>query len=528
MPRCNFMRLAFALGAGGNVMKRLDPERIVRGIRPLSSPDADTESGPTYLIKSLGLRDVVSMTIVGVVSLRWISRAARMGAPSVLLWILAWIAFFIPLAAAVGALSNRYPDEGGLYAWTRRAWGSTHGYICGWCLWVNNLFYYPSLLLFAAANAPLFLGGRFEAMAASRLYSTVFVLVALWFLVGLNVLGLSRSKWLHDAGNIGMWLPAALLVIAGIVAFSRFGSATSFAAGALIPQRDALGTLSLWSALCFAFSGLEVTSLVGQEVRNPRRNIPLGVGIAGLAATLMYISGSVAVLMAIPTSTLAERTSIAEAIDLVSRRIGLEGFGAAAGLMLAFGTIATSNSWFAGAARVPFAAAMDQVFPGVFARLHPRFRTPYVVLIVQGAAASLIFLASLFLTVDGSGNSIQDAYDILVNLTILLYFVPYLYLFLSLVRLCPAARGAGPVALAPREVSVEDCEEGASSRFRIPWGRRGLWIIAGGGGLATAVSLALVFIPPPGTSSWLNYEVNLVGQAAVVLVVGLFFYRSKK
>ena len=75
------------------------------------------------------------------------------GAPSVTLWILACFAFFVPLAAALVELSSRHPDQGGLYAWTRRAFGPLHGFVCGWCLWVNNLFYFPSLLLFAAANA---------------------------------------------------------------------------------------------------------------------------------------------------------------------------------------------------------------------------------------------------------------------------------------------------------------------------------------------------------------------------------------
>ena len=102
--------------------------------------------------KVLGLRDLVAMNVAAIVGLRWISRSARIGAPAMVLWVLAWALFFLPLAGAVYELSSRYPDQGGLYAWTRRALGPVHGFICGWCVWVNNLFYFPSLLLFAAAN----------------------------------------------------------------------------------------------------------------------------------------------------------------------------------------------------------------------------------------------------------------------------------------------------------------------------------------------------------------------------------------
>jgi amino acid transporter len=465
------------------------------------------------LVRTLTLIDVAAMTLVAVVSLRWISRAARMGAPSVTLWVLAWLSFFVPLAATVRELSSRFPDQGGLYAWTRRAFGPTHGFICAWCLWVNNLFWFASLLLFAAANAQLAFGSRFAGRADSRAFTTLFVLAALWLLVGLNVLGLSKSKWLQNLGSIGTWLPAGLLIAFGLIAFMRFGSATSFAPSELVPRQDVLTTISLWSAICLAFSGLEVTSLVGREVQNPTRNIPLGVLIAGLLATLIYVAGSVSVLVSVPASSLAEQSGIADAIHLASSRIGLSGLGPLTGVLLALGSVAMTNSWFAGAARVPFAAGMDRVFPKPFARIHPRYRSPYVVLVVQGIAASLIFLASLFFTIAGSATSIQEAYDIMVNLTILIYFVPYLYLFASLVRLRTVepetGGGIGPAATVP--------------------GRRaGVWLVAGAGGLSTAVSLALVFVPPPGTANIINYEANLIGQAALILAAGLLLYCRKK
>ncbi len=474
----------------------------------MAEAPADTTRDPG-LIKSLGLWDVVAMNIVAVVGLRWIARSARVGAPSVTLWTLAGSVFFLPLAAALAELSSRDPAQGGIYVWTRRAFGPLHGFICGWCLWVNNLFYFPSLLLFGAANAAWLVSGPFPALADSRLYAVVFVLGWLWLTTGLNVVGLSAAKWVQNVGGLATWIPAMLLIACGAAAFVMFGSATSFAPEALVPRDDFWGTLSLWSAMCFAFSGFEISSMVGQEVRDPKRTIPRGIVLSGVAITGVYILGSSSVLVAVPASELSELSGITDAVDVVTGRLGLAGLGALTGLLLAIGTIGGTSSWVAGAARVPFAVGVDRALPAAFGRLHPRFRTPHVALLAQAAAASALFLASVFVTLGGEETSIQEAYDILVNLTILLYFVPYLYLFASFIRL----RRLDDATRAPE-----------TSDARVPGGWLGAWAVTACGFFATVVAIGLVFVPPAGTASVLSYEANLVGQAAGVLGVGLCFY----
>ena len=446
-------------------------------------------SEATRFFKALGLRDVVLMNIVAVVGMRWIARGARTGPPSVTLWILAWIAFFVPLALAVSALARKYPEQGGVYAWVRRAFGNGHGFICGWCLWVNNLFYFPSVLLFGAANFAAIGGERWQAMGASRWYSVFFVLAGIWIAAGISIVGLRWGRWLQNAGTLGVWVPAGLLLGCGALALARFGSATAFTADSMVPRGDVLETVALWSAMCFAFSGFEITSLVGQEIKNPERTIPRGIFIAGAVTTLVYIAGSASVLVAVPVSSLKELSGITDAVQVVAGRVGLTELGVLTGALLTLNALAGTASWTAGAARVPFAAGVDSAMPRAFARLHPRYRTPHVALVVQSIAASAIFLASVFFSVAGRSTSIQEAYDILVNLTILIYFVPYLYLFAAQVRLLPEA---------PRWAALL-------------------------GFAATAISLALTFVPPPGANP-LTYEVNLIAQAGVMLGIGSALY----
>jgi amino acid transporter len=459
--------------------------------------DEGLSRGPVTFIKALGLWDVVAMNIVAVVGLRWIARSARLGAPSVTLWILAALAFFLPLAIAVSRLAQRYPEQGGIYVWVRRAFGPVNGFICGWCVWVNNLFYFPSLLLFAAANLPLALGMNPTALVENRLYSVAFVLVVLWALIAVNIIGLTRGKHVQNLGSYATFIPAAVLIVFGATAFVKFGSATSFAPSELWPREDVLSTISLWSAMCFGFSGFEITSLVGQEVKNPERTIPRGILMAGFVVMVIYIAGSASVLVALPPDSLTERSGISDAVDLVSARLGLAGFGALTALLLVVGSIGGTSSWIAGAARVPFAAGVDHVLPHSFAALHPTYRTPHVSLIVQGLVATVVFLASLFFTITGGETTVQEAYDILVNLTILVYFVPYLYLFVAFVRLTRPGLGGTIAATA--------------------------------GFLATLISLALIFVPPSGTENVLNYEANLIGQALVIMAIGaVLFWRARR
>jgi amino acid transporter len=466
----------------------------------------------TGLITSLTLWDVVAMNIVAVVGLRWISRSARLGAPSVTLWILACLVFFVPLAAVLAELSSRHPEQGGIYAWARRAFGPAHGFVCGWCMWVNNLFYFPALLLFAAANALVPLGPDGAAIADSRLYSVTFVLGFLWLTTFINIFGFSAGKWLQHLGAIATWIPATMLIAAGAIAFYSFGSATSFAPSQLLPRENIMDTLGLWSSLCFAFSGFEISSMVGQEVYNPRKTIPRSIVLSGIAITLIYILSSASVLVAVPASELAERSGIADAVELVGGRLGYAGLGAFIGLLLFVGSIGGTSSWIAGAARVPFAAGVDSAMPAAFARLHAKYRTPHVALIVQAIATTALFLVSVYLSVGGGETSIQEAYDIMVNLTILVYFLPYLYLFASFIRL----------RSMDRDMPADE------NTIVLPGGTLGAWAIAGCGLLATLIAMGLVFVPPAGTENVLNYEVNLIGQAALLIGIGMGLYFTSR
>jgi len=96
---------------------------------------------PPELPRTLTLRDLVLLNVVAVLSIRWLATSAAAGPSSLVLWVCAALFFFIPQGLAVADLSARFPDEGGIYRWTKRAFGEGHGFLCGWCYWINNVLY---------------------------------------------------------------------------------------------------------------------------------------------------------------------------------------------------------------------------------------------------------------------------------------------------------------------------------------------------------------------------------------------------
>src|SRR5437879_11618790 len=131
---------------------------------------APEPGGPmTQLPRVMTLRDVVLFNITAIVGLRWLTTAGRIGPASLALWVIAMVIFFLPSAMAVRELTDIDPGEGGIYRWATRAFGPRHGFLAGWGYWVNNLVYYPSLLLTSRAIVAYVGGGGFVHLAENKI-----------------------------------------------------------------------------------------------------------------------------------------------------------------------------------------------------------------------------------------------------------------------------------------------------------------------------------------------------------------------
>ncbi len=211
--------------------------------------------------------------------------------------------------------------------------------------------------------------------------------------VVLNIIGLNIGKWLQNAGGVGTYVPLVMLVgVAGLVAF-RHGSATHFTLHNMLPALN-WDTVNFWSQIAFAFTGLELVSAMSEEVRDPRRTLPRAVFGAGALIALMYIAGTFAILALVPAGDLDPQSGVFHAITVGSIALGVGFLGIVAAVLVTVGNAGGVGSTVAGIARVPFVVGIDRYLPAAFGKIHPRWKTPYVSILVQAIVSGIILLAS--------------------------------------------------------------------------------------------------------------------------------------
>ena len=449
------------------------------------------------LRRVMGFRDLLLFYLVTGFTVRWISTAAAAGPSSIVVWLMGCGAFYLPLMFTVLELSSRYPNEGGCYVWSKRAFGEFAGFITGWTYWTCNLPYFPGLFYFTA-SAALFLGGpSWRGLAASPLYFIGFSLIALGIAAGLNVRGLSIGKWLHNLGAVGLWVPGLLLLALGLLAFLRFGSATRFSPDTMLPSTR-LKDIVFWSTIAFSLSGLESASMLGGEIRDARRNIPRALLAAGVLITALYILGTVAMLVALPQQQIQSLQGFMQAIESASSRLGLVWLVAPIAGLIVLGGLGLAGACFAAGGWLPFVAGIDRYLPAAFGRLHPKYNSPYVSLMSQaGIAAVFIFLGQ-------AGTTVKGAYDVLVSMSIISYFIPYLLMFASMIRL--QGEPAGPEVI------------------RVPGGRRVAIGLAALGFTTTVVTIGLALIPAEDDPNKLLAVSKTAGLTLLLVATGALVY----
>ena len=447
--------------------------------------------------RTMGFMDLVLFYVVTGVSLRWAATAASAGPSAVVIWFGAWLTFYTPLALSVIELSSRYPQEGGLYVWSKLAFGEFGGFICGWIYWTSNLPYFPAVLYFAASNALYIGGSRWNSLAGSTSFYIVFAIVVLAGITMMNIIGLDVGKWLHNVGALAMWLPVVIIIGMGLIGWHRFGSATTFTVRTMIPGRH-LKDMIFWSTLIFAFGGSETGSFMGEEIKNPRRTIPWALFTAGLVVTFCYVIGTVGVLLALPHDQVNDLQGLMQAVKQTADRIGIFWIIPVTAALIALSNLGAASAYLAAVARLPFVAGMDRLLPGAFGKLHPRWGTPYVALILQ------FICGVIFVFLGQSGTTVKGAYDVLVSLGIITYFLPYLFLFGAMIRL--QREPAGPDVI------------------RVP-GAKPVALLLSVVGFSTALlTIALSFVPSPDEANPALVVAKVVGGTVVLLAIGGILY----
>jgi amino acid transporter len=453
------------------------------------------------LSRSLGLGDVVLYFVTACSSLQWVAIAAAAGPSSLIVWIIAAFAMFLPVSVCTVALAARYPDQGGMYVWSKRAFGPFAGFLTGWTYWTSNLPYFAGMLYFAAGSALWISGGGTHGLAGSPAWFIGFAILGLGFATVLNIYGLGVSKWLNNAGAIARC--GALLLLAGLgaVAWYRWGPATSIDAASLRPSLG-LNDLIFWASIAFAMTGPESASFMGGEIRDPRRTVPRALLRAAPLILAIYIGGTLAVLVSMPWRQTSAMYGVMEAVDRVGGRLGLAWLTPFAAVLIVITCLGSAGAWLGSVARIPFVAGLDHFLPSSFGRLHPRYGSPANALIVQTA------IAMAFAVMGQAGTTVKGAYDVLVSLMVIGLMLPYLFLFSAAIRLSGGERAPG--------------------ELRIPGGRYTIVATALLGLGTTMGAIILAVVPRPDEPNKMLSVIKIVGMTGAMLATGVAIYVGGK
>src|SRR5580765_7409280 len=458
----------------------------------------ETVTPKSQLRRAMGFWDVLLFNIAAVLGPRWIAAAAHNGTPSISLWVLAAVFFFLPTALIIIELSTRYPAEGGLYVWSKEAFGDFHGFVAGWAYWIYTFFYFPGLLTASVAMSVYIGGPKYAWLAGSPKYLLWASLGLLVTAVLFNIVGLDIGKWLQNAGGVSTYVPLVMLVGIGTYLALHRGSATHFSWKSTLPVWN-WDTVNFWSNIAFAFTGMELVCAMSEEIRDPCKTLPRAVYASTGLIAVIYVLGTMALLWLLPADQVDPRNGVFGGISIGSAALGIAWFGMLAALLVTVGNAGGVGATVAGVARVPFVAGIDHYLPAFFGKIHPKWKTPYISILIQAViSAAILVLSQINATVIG-------AYQFLVSMSVILYFIPFLYMY-----------GAG-IKLAHRP----DRADGQA--VLVPGGKIGMWIAGSLAFLITLGSMVLAAIPPGGENKVI-FEAKLVGCTVAFVGTGLILY----
>lgn len=452
--------------------------------------NAETAKGPR-LDKVLGRTDLILLFVAAVANLNIVPAIAASGPLTAWLWLIALASYFWPQGVAVTELSAVWPGEGGIYVWTKHSFGDKHAFLAAWSYWLANVVYLPTVLLSCIGVAVYVFGPAIQALAGSPQFTGTAAIVLLVFLLLLNIRGESAGKWITNLGGIGTLIGALVICCLAALLLHRHGSSVTL--HDLRPHAANWRLFAIFGTICLSLQGLDLASIMGDEIREPRKVLPGAIFWGGVISGAAYLGVTVSMLVAMPAGQIGVLSGILQAISSMAQRVNLGAIVAPVALFEAIAILGTAAAWFGGTARLPFVAGIDRYLPSQLGRLHPRYHTPYVALTVFALLSAGLILMSYL------GASVTEAYLTLLNITVVLQLIPNVYMFAALVKLV---------------------------RTRQQEFKRPVYVFANGavGVITSIVGIGLAFIPAEETTHIWLYELKLISAIAAVFSIAFLFY----
>jgi len=378
--------------------------------------------------KSLGLKAVIFMIMTSCLGIRWIPVAGGLGPSAIFFWVIAALLFFVPLSLIVIELSLNYQDNGGVYLWVKEGIGSKSGFYTAWFYWVNNVFYYPGLLTFIAVNLAYLIGDH--SLADNPHFVVGVVIVCFWGAVFFNIAGVHLIAKIATLSGLMNFRLGLFVIIAGVYYLLYHGnSATHFHLHAFLPQKDLFHSLSSVTMLMLALAGVELIPTLSRSIENPEKNLIKAIIIGGALLVLLYIIGTITLNFIMTPKELSKTSGLVESFYAIVYKLHwpewMAKFIVISLVIVEFGGL---NIWLITSSIMFFQCAEKGILPSWLQKLNANY-VPANALVAQGVMVTAIVLCTQFMP------SVNTMYTVLVLMSTIIYFLPFLFLSIAYIRL---------------------------------------------------------------------------------------------
>ena len=448
-------------------------------------------------VAKLGVFTLAMMNVTAVVSLRGLPSESIYGLSSAFYYLFAAVVFLIPTALIAAELAAMFQDkQGGVFRWVGEAYGKRFGFLAIWLQWIESTIWYPTILTFGAVSLAFvgFNQAGDEVLSNNRIYTLIVVLVIYWGATFISLKGMDWvGKFAKLGGIIGTLVPTGILVVLAIVYLATGGHSYMDFHGDFLPDLSNLNNLVLASSVFLAYAGMEMSGVHVTEVDNPSKNYPKAVFIGAIISVLVFVLGTFALGIIIPAKDINLTQSLLVGFDNYFHYIKASWLSPVIAIALAFGVLAAVLVWVSGPSKGIFTVGKAGYLPPFFQKTN-KVGVQKNILIVQGVVVTILSL--LFVVMP----SVQSLYEILSQLTILLYLIMYMLMFSAAIVLRYKMKQA-------------------DRPYRV--GKKGnllIWILGGVGFAGTLLAFVLSFIPPS------QIQIGSKTVWYLVLVLGAVFF----
>lgn len=457
----------------------------------------------------LGVFTLAIMNVTAVVSLRGLPAEAVYGLSSAFYYLFAAIVFLVPTSLIAAELAAMFQDkQGGVFRWVGEAYGKKVGFLAIWLQWIESTIWFPTVLTFGAVSLA-FIGMSQSgdmAMANNKYYTLAVVLLIYWVATFISMKGLSWvGKVAKVGGLVGTIIPAALLILLAVFYLASGGHSNMDFHGDFLPDFSNFNNLVLAASIFLFYAGMEMGGIHVKDVENPSKNYPKAVFIGAFITVVIFVLGTFSLGIIIPEKDINLTQSLLVGFDNYFKYINASWLSPIIAIALAFGVLAGVLTWVAGPSKGIFTVGKAGYLPPFFQKTN-KLGVQKNILYIQGGAVTVLSL--LFVVMP----SVQSFYQILSQLTVVLYLIMYMLMFSAAIVLRYKMKQA-------------------QRPFRIgKMGNTLMWIVGGLGFAGSLLAFILSFIPPSQISVGSNtvwFSVLILG-AVITVIAPFIIYGLRK